>query len=289
MRKSIVLTLALLLWAGMAWGAAGVWNGQAQIQDNGGFGIAGPPGAASFGGGYGGQLQGGIGAADPGDVAADTQTNGQVQGASWGDGFGPNFSGGGFVSEQQQDGGGVASGGIYGYGGAQAGAVGSGGFTVGGQAAAAGSAGVAGGVNGAFALGGAIAGQEQSQTFQGGYAQQSTSANGGYIYQEGDQTVHTDQAVGAAIVGGAYATSGVAQFGGTAALNDGQGQAMAGSGAAAGDATASAGAVGLAGAEANAYGEQTHSYEQFSQNGDGSSQQFQAGTVYTQVNASATD
>lgn len=288
-RLMLGVVLALLFVSGQAFGAAFADNDQLQTQFDGGFAGAGGGAAGFIGGAGASQDQGGFVISDtPGDQATEGQFQQQIQadGVSASDGVG-NFSGTAWLTYQEQTGGSATAGGFAAQGQSQDMVGGAAGLTVGGQFGVAGSAGFAFAEAGSLALGASVAGNEQTQVFAGAYAQQSVGPNGGYVYQEGQQTFGTSTATGALIIGAAGAQAGVIQAGGTLAVNNGVGTAMAGSGTAAGDAYATTGAAGIAGAEASAFGTQTHSYEQYNQSADGTSQQFAQGTVSTSVQATS--
>jgi len=161
------------------------------------------------------------------------------------------------------------------------------GLTVGGQFGVAGSAGAAIGASGSVALGGAQAQNGQFQVGASQYEQQSVGANS-FVYQAGQQEFGTATGSGAALVGVAGGAAGVYQAGGSVAVNDGNAGFMDGSATAAGEAWAVTGSAGIAGADAEAFGNQEHMYEQGSVSADGSNFQYQQGYVSTQVQAQST-
>ena len=285
MRHILRAVLVLLFTAGIASAGALADNDQFQGQFDGGFAGAGGGVAGQIGGGAGFQIGGGFSAADPGDIAAETQNQQQsTYNLSVADDGAGNFAVTETATQQSQISGSIASGGVAGSAQGQAIVVGTAGFTAGGQFGVAGSAGaaIAGGGSGAF--GGAAAGQYQTQDGASFYEQQSVGPNS-YVYQTGTQEFGTAQGSGAAIVGVGGSAAGVVQAGGSVAVNDGNAGGMYGGATAAGDAWATSGTGGLAIAGAEAYGEQTHSYQQEAASADGSNYQGQAGTVYTNVQA----
>lgn len=288
MKRVLGVVLVLLCSVSMAWGQAVVHNDQGQAQIDGFTGIP-ALGFASGGGAAGGQYQYGIGAAAPGDTAYDLQYNQQTINNGYGgsDGF-STVQGGAWQTNQEQIGGGIANGGIYAYGQGQGQLGGSAAYSNQmGTNSIAGSAYIGAGASGALAQGGAIAGAAQTQSYDGQYANVNAGPNS-VIFQGGVQHAETSTGVIAAGPGGAgLAAAGVAQAGGTAAQNNGAGTAMHGEGTAAGVAGAGTVTGGTAVAGAAAQASQTHGYVQYNQSPDGTSQQFQAGVVGTNVQAGA--
>ena len=289
MKKILVLMVAILLSASMAWGVAFVNNDQFQTQADGGFaGVA--PGFASgqIAGAAGFQAQEGFGIATPGDIAYDWQTNQQTQddGVFADDGAG-TFAGSRWSTNQNEFAGGVTAGGFYGYNQSQAQVGGSAGVTAGGQFGVAGSAYIGTSDSEGLALGASATVAGQYQTYEGEYVQQSVSPNGGYVFQSGQQYAGTGSFAGATIIGSAYGGGWAAQAGGTVVANDGQGTVMTGQGTAVGAAGGTSGAAGLAVGGGGGFATQQHSYEQFNTSADGTSQQFQTGTVGTIVTGGA--
>ena len=291
MKRYFGVIAALLLSASLAHAGAIADNDQFGIQDGGGFSAAGAPGAFHLAGAAGAQGQIGYSAAEAGDFASQSQLNLQTQSdvEAADDGAG-NFSGAGWQTEQYQFSGSEAGAnggpGISGDAQIQGLAGGSAGLTTGGTSGVAGSAGFAGGLAASGSLGDAGTATEQYQTYDGVYAQQSVSPNGGYVYQEGAQSfgtaTYTNTGGGIGIAG---AGAGVIQAGGSVVANNGSGTVATGQATAAGEAGATSFAVGNADAGAQAYGAQTHSYEQYNTSADGSQQQLQQGSVTTIVTA----
>ena len=87
------------------------------------------------------------------------------------------------------------------------------------------------------------------------------------------------------LLGAGIGAAGVYQYGGSVVQNDGAGGYMEGSASAQGDAGAVAGGLGLAAGEAEAFGTQTHRYEQGVVTGSGFQQA--SGEVSTSVQATA--
>ena len=285
MKHLIRAVMALLLTAGVASAGAIADNDQFQGQFDGGFAGAGGGLAGQIGGGAGFQIGGGFSAADPGDVAAETQNQQQsTYNLDVADDGAGNFAVTETATTQSQISGSIASGGVAGSAQGQAIVVGTAGVTAGGQFGVAGSAGAAIAGGGSAAFGGAAAGQYQEQQGASFYEQQSVGPNS-YTYQTGTQEFGTQQGSGAAIIGVGGSAAGVYQAGGSLIANDGNAGAMAGSATAAGEAWAVSGTGGLAIAGASAYGEQTHSYQQEAVSADGTNYQGQQGTVYTNVQA----
>ena len=283
MKHLLRAVLALLLTAGLASAAALADNDQFQGQFEGGVSGAIPGLAGQIGGAGAGQLGYGFSVASPGDVASEGQTNYQIQSGGTGfDAGGGNFAGSQWDTEQSQESFSATNGGFAGNAQAQGLVGGSAGLSIGGQFGVAGSAGAAVGIGGSAALGASIAANEQFQTYDGAYAQQSVGPNS-YVYQEGEQSFGTSNASGAALIGAAGSVAFVGQAGGTIAANNGQATYMEGHGTAVGVAGVAEGAVGLAAADAQAYGTQTHSYEQQAVSATGF--QMQTGTVHTEVYA----
>ena len=286
MKRVLGVVCALLLSASIANAGALAENDQYQAQFDGGIAGAGGGVAGQISGAGAGQIGGGYAIASPGDSAIELQSQTQIQNdfVSDDDGNG-NFAGAGWATEQFQDSGSFApNGGLAGNGQAQGLIGGSAGFTAGGVFGVAGSAGAAGAIGGSFGLGGG-AFNNQSQSYQGVYEQQSVGPNGGYVYQTGSQEFGTQTSTTSWGLGGAVAGAGVVQAGGTLASNNGGGTYMEGHGSAAGEAGAFSGSLGIASAEASAQGTQTHSYEQYNSSADGTSQQFAQGSVFTDVQA----
>lgn len=286
MKHLLRALMALLLTAGLASAAAIAENDQYQGQIDGGGAFAAAGFSAQIGGAAAGQLGFGYSAAEFGDVASEGQTNYQIQndGVYSDDGFG-NFAGSAWQTEQYQESGSATDGGIAGNIQAQGLVGGSAGLTAGGQFGVAGSAGLAAGASASGALGSAAAGNFQWQQYDGVYEQQSVSPNGGFVYQTGEQSFGTYTSSGALIVGAGFSAAGVAQAGGSVVSNNGVGTAMEGHASAAGTAGVVEGGIGLAGGDASAFGTQTHSYEQANISADGTSFQYQTGTVHTEVYA----
>ena len=285
MKHLIRVVMALLLTAGLAHAGAIADNDQFQGQFDGGFAGAGGGVAGQIGGGAGFQIGGGFSAADPGDVAAETQNQQQsTYNLDVADDGAGNFAVTETATQQSQISGSIASGGVAGSAQGQAIVVGTAGVTAGGQFGVAGSAGAAIAGGGSAAFGGAAAGQYQEQQGASFYEQQSVGPNS-YTYQTGEQEFGTQQGSGAAIIGVGGSAAGVYQAGGSLIANDGNAGAMSGSATAAGEAWAVSGTGGLAIAGASAYGEQTHSYQQEAVSSDGTNYQGQQGTVYTNVQA----
>ena len=286
MKHLVRAAMVLLMTAGLASAAAIADNDQFQSQFDGGISGA-APGIAGFVGGAGaGQLGYGFSAATPGDVASEGQTNYQIQSDfnAFDNGDG-NFAGSAWQTEQEQESFSATTGGVAGNIQAQGIAGGAAGITAGGVFGVAGSAGVAAGFSASGALGLSIAANEQQQQFDGTYAQQSVNANGGFVYQEGQQSFGTATSSGALLAGVGFGAAAVGQFGGTVAANNGVGTSMEGHGTAVGAAVAVDGGIGIAGGDASAFGTQTHSYEQANFSADGTSFQHQTGTVHTEVYA----
>lgn len=277
--------MVLLLTAGLASAAAIADNDQLEFQFDGGISGAGGGVAGQIGGAAGFQIGGGFSSADPGDAAGESQSQTQQQSdfTAASDGLG-NFAGSAWQTDQNQESFSGASGGIAGNGQVQGLVGGSAGLSLGGQFGVAGSAGAALGASGSFALGGAITANEQDQTFNGQYEQQSVGPNS-YVYQTGEQEFGTETGSGALIVGAGFGVAGVTQYGGTVAANDGQAGFMVGGGHAEGDAFAASGGIGLAGGSGSAYGEQSHTYLQ--EAATPTAYQMQTGTVTTFVQATS--
>lgn len=288
MKKMFVgIVLAVLLSAGQAMAFALADNDQTQVQGDGGFAAAGFLGAGQIGGAGGFQQGDGFSLAEPGDYATESQAQSQIQNDSVGaSNGGGNFSGSAWSVEQNQQSFSESAGGIAGNWQAQAIVGGSAGVTAFGQVGVAGSAGAAIGASVSGALGNAQAANQQDQTYEGVYTQQSVNPiTGGYVFQTGYQQLGTNISSGAAFAGVGGASAGVIQAGGTAVQNNGQGTSMQGAGTAAGAAYAVSGGVGNAGGSAEAAGYQSHSYEQLNTSADGTSQQYATGNVQTQVYA----
>ena len=281
--------LILLVSAGMASAASFADIDQSQTQFDGGISGA-ITGAAGFIGGAGaaGEQQG-LALSDTfGDTATGTSMQQQVQidQTAFDNGDG-NFAGTSWVTQQSQEDFVGTGGGIAFASQEQALVGGAAGLSLGGQIGVAGSAGFASAEGGSFTLGASVATNEQTQQFDGGYQLRSTSPNGGFVLQSGEQSFGTSTATGSLLVGAAGAEASVFQAGGSLALNNGQGTSMSGEATAYGEADASAGSIGLAGAEASAFGTQTHTYTQLNMSADMTSQQMSTGTVTTNVSASA--
>ena len=283
-KQLIGVACALLLMVSVA--SAGVLsdNDQAQGQFDGGVTFA-VPGAAGFVGGAAG-FQGGSGfsLSSGNGLANEAQDQDQGTYEFTSSQVGNNFAAVETATFQHQD---SQSGALAGGAGSiqgQAIFVGAGGVTVGGQFGVAGSAGAAIGGSASGALGLAGASNQQYQDGASYYEQQSDGGNS-YVYQYGHQNFGTAQESGALLVGVSGAASGVVQGGGSVALNDGNAGFMDGSATAAGEAWAVSGSLGIGGAQASAYGEQTHTYEQGAQSADGTNFQHQYGTVHTSVGA----
>jgi hypothetical protein len=287
MKHLLRAVLILLVSAGMASAAAIADESQFQGQFDGGIAGAGGGLAGQIGGGAGFQIGGGFSASDTlGDEAAQDQQQSQgTYNLSTADDGAGNFAATETLTFQTQDQASGSLGGVAASGGVQAIAIGTAGITAGGQFGVAGSAGAAIAAGGSGALGLAAAEQSQEQFGVSAYEQQSVGPNS-YVYQSGYQEFGTYQASGAAVVGVAGSAAGVYQAGGSVALNDGNAGYMQGDATAAGEAWAVSGGAGIAGAEAAAFGEQTHSYEQGAVSADGTNFQAQSGTVYTNVQAS---
>lgn len=283
MKKVMLSVAVLLLSANLALAGAWVENEQGQGQFDGAFGS--PNG--QIGGAAGGQYQLGAGASSFGDNANDYQFNAQGMNDSAAYGAPGNGTFQEWNTLQVQEAGGTSgAGGVYGYGQVQGQAGGAAMVNNGaGTYAEAGSAYVGGSAGAAGALGfGAGAGATQTQGFEGHYQNQTSGPNS-YINQEGHQFAGTGTNVGAENAGLAGGAAWTTQSGSTAAQNNGAGTAMSGSGHAQGEATAVAGSIGNAGAEAGAYATQNHSYEQGNQSSDGTSFQYEQGSVSTTVQA----
>ena len=292
MKKLLMAVVVLAASASLAHAAAISEFDQFQGQFDGGIAGVGLA-AGQIGGAGAGQLNFGYSAANAGDQASNAYLQNQIQNdfVAADDGAG-NFAGSACSTQQlstgnQSVGDTFGGPGVAGSAGAQGMVGGSAGVSAAGQFGIAGSAGAAGSLGGSAALGDASAAQAQAQRYDGVYNQQTVSPNGGYAQQAGTQSFATEQNSAAALAGVGVSGAAVIQAGGTAVLNDGQGTGMQGAGSAAGDAFAGAGSIGGAAAEAQAFGTQSHSYEQFNQSADATSQQFSQGTVTTTVNASA--
>ena len=289
MKHLLRAVLVLLATASMASAASFADIDQSQNQFDGGLSGA-ITGAAGFisGAGAAGEQQG-IALSDTfGDTATGTSLQQQVQQdqSAFDNGDG-NFAGSAWTTQQSQEDFVGTGGGIAFASQEQSMIGGAAGLSLGGQVGVAGSAGAAEAQGGTLALGVSLATNEQTQQFDGGYQLRSTSPNGGFVLQSGEQSFGTATATGAVFIGAAGAEASVVQAGGSLALNDGQGGQMSGEATAFGEADASAGSFGLAGAEASAFGTQTHTYTQMNLSADRTSQQMSTGTVTTNVSASA--
>ena len=288
MRHLMRAVVVLLFSAGLASAGALADNDQFQGQFDGGIAGAGAGIAGQIGGGAGFQVGYGFSAADPGDYATENQfqQQGTYNFSAADDGAG-NFASTETITIQGGDQFSESYGGFAGSAQGQAIVVGTAGLTVGGQFGVAGSAGAAIGASGSAALGGAQAQNGQTQVAASQYEQQSVGANS-FVYQAGQQEFGTATGSGAALVGVAGGAAGVYQAGGSVAVNDGNAGFMDGSATAAGEAWAVTGSAGIAGADAEAFGNQEHMYEQGSVSADGSNFQYQQGYVSTQVQAQST-
>ncbi|RKZ07818.1 hypothetical protein DRQ25_10600 [Candidatus Fermentibacteria bacterium] len=247
-------------------------NGQVQGQVGDGKFVTstGPTGfvGGTAGGVAQGQVQGGLGAASPGQKAASelNQAQGKNQLTEFGDGSGPFYTGVQSTGEQIQHGEGKTTGADYKFGNAQGqvgGAVAV--IDLKGQFGAAGSGYVGGGLSHAEA-GGEFDGSgsakaEQSQTFNGSYASLNQGPNG-YTQQAGTQEVEMGTKVAAANGGVGDASVIGAQAGGSVVYNDGKAGVMGGVIGAASVAKVDVSSNECATAEGFANLTQTHTYNQ---------------------------
>jgi len=281
--KKVILTAAV---AALVFGAGNVmadsftagtaFNEQGQIQDLGAVNF-GANGAIS----YVNQEQAGIGgsAALPGSAAAEGQIQGENTTVTGTNGFATHS----YNTTAVTEGGSIAIGpGLAGHaetqsvvGGIATLGDGAGTASVSGSAMQINQGTIAGGVGFAGGEAGAYANYNSAYTY-------TNAGTNSVINQSGEQhSVMVTGAGGANAAGAATLTA--TQFGGTAAINDGNGTAMAGGGAAYGEIKTANGVVSAPGgtAAAGSVGvqNQVHSYEQYSTNG--AQTQWATGTVAT--------